>query len=315
MSAYIIRRLLAFVPTLFIAVTLIFVLTRMVPGNPANALIGVRGVTAEKHDELVRQLGYDKPIPLQYIDWLQKIAHGDFGTSVFFKKPVIDIILDRFAVTLSLSGLSMLITLIIAIPLGVISAKRPGSILDSVVMIFSTLGVSVPIFWFGFIMMLLFAVNLGWFPAAGYRPLSFGFFPWLERLVLPVFTLGFAQVALLVRHTRSSMLEVLNREYITTARAKGLSETKVIYKHAFKNAFVDIITVIGLVFALSLGGAVLIENVFAIPGIGNLITTAAIRRDYPIIEGGIAFVTFVALVVNLIVDISYPIINPRVNYE
>ena len=151
MSAYIIRRLLAFVPTLFIAVTLIFVLTRMVPGNPANALIGVRGVTAEKHDELVRQLGYDKPIPLQYIDWLQKIAHGDFGTSVFFKKPVIDIILDRFAVTLSLSGLSMLITLIIAIPLGVISAKRPGSILDSVVMIFSTLGVSVPIFWFGFI--------------------------------------------------------------------------------------------------------------------------------------------------------------------
>jgi peptide/nickel transport system permease protein len=315
MSAYIIRRLLAFVPTLFIAVTLIFVLTRMVPGNPANALIGVRGVTAEKHDELVRQLGYDKPIPLQYIDWLKKISHGDFGTSVFFKKPVIDIILDRFAVTLSLAGMSMIVTLVIAIPLGVFSAKKPGSILDSVVMVFSTLGVSVPIFWLGFVLMILFAVNLGWFPASGYRPISFGFYSWLERLVLPVFTLGVSQVALLVRHTRSSMLEVLDREYITTARAKGLSETKVIYKHAFRNALINIITIIGLTFALSLGGAVLVENVFAIPGIGNLVTTAAIRRDYPIIEGGIAFVTLVALVVNLLVDISYTIINPRVNYE
>ncbi|HIK96761.1 MAG TPA: ABC transporter permease [Gammaproteobacteria bacterium] len=315
MSAYIIRRLLAFVPTLFIAVTLIFILTRMVPGNPAIAMFGVRGVSAEKLDEMIHQLGYDKPIPAQYIDWLQKIAHGDFGTSVFFKDPVIDVILDRFAVTLSLAGMSMIVTLVIAIPLGVFSAKKPGSILDSVVMVFSTLGVSVPIFWLGFVLMILFAVNLGWFPASGYRPISFGFYSWLERLVLPVFTLGVSQVALLVRHTRSSMLEVLDREYITTARAKGLSETKVIYKHAFRNALINIITIIGLTFALSLGGAVLVENVFAIPGIGNLVTTAAIRRDYPIIEGGIAFVTLVALVVNLLVDISYTIINPRVNYE
>jgi len=199
--------------------------------------------------------------------------------------------------------------------LGVMAAKRPGSILDSVLMIFSTIGVSLPIFWFGFILMLIFAVNLGWFPAAGYRPISFGFYSWLERMILPVFTLGFAQVALLVRHTRSSMLEVFNREYITTARAKGLSETKVVYKHALRNAFINIITIIGLSFALNLGGAVLIENVFALPGIGNLITTAAIRRDYPIIEGGIAFVTLVALVMNLFVDISYTVINPRVNYE
>lgn len=315
MLEYIIRRVLTFIPTLFIAVTLIFVLTRMVPGNPANAMLGVRGVTAEKLDALIRQLGYDKPIQIQYIEWLQKIAQGDFGTSVFFKKPVIDIILDRFAVTFALAGLSMLVTVIIAIPLGVMAAKRPGSILDSFLMIFSTLGVSVPIFWFGFILMLIFAVNLGWFPAAGYRPISFGFYSWLERMILPVFTLGFAQVALLVRHTRSSMLEVFNREYITTARAKGLSETKVVYKHALRNAFVNIITIIGLSFALNLGGAVLIENVFALPGIGNLITTAAIRRDYPIIEGGIAFVTLVALVMNLFVDISYTVINPRVNYE
>ena len=315
MLSYIFRRILAFVPTLFIAVTLIFILTRMVPGNPAIAMFGVRGVSAEKLDEMIHQLGYDKPIPAQYIDWLQKIAHGDFGTSVFFKKPVIDIIVDRFAVTLSLAGMSMIVTLVIAIPLGVFSAKKPGSILDSVVMVFSTLGVSVPIFWLGFVLMILFAVNLGWFPASGYRPISFGFYSWLERLVLPVFTLGVSQVALLVRHTRSSMLEVLDREYITTARAKGLSETKVIYKHAFRNALINIITIIGLTFALSLGGAVLVENVFAIPGIGNLVTTAAIRRDYPIIEGGIAFVTLVALVVNLLVDISYTIINPRVNYE
>ena len=314
MTSYIFRRLLAFIPTVFISVTIIFIFTRMVPGNPVYSMVGVQGVSAEQVDILIKQLGYDKPIFEQYIVWLGKIAHGDFGTSVFYKKPVIEVVLERFGVTLSLAGLSMIVTLIIAIPLGVLSATRHGSIIDSIVMIFSTIGVSVPIFWLAFLLMIIFSVNLGWLPAAGYRPLSMGFESWIERLILPVLTLGIAQVALLVRHTRSNMLQVLESEYIITARAKGLSEFSVIYKHGLRNAMVNIITVIGLTFALGLGGTVLVENVFALPGIGNLVTTAAIRRDYPVIEGGIAFVTLIALLTNLIVDISYTIINPKITY-
>ena len=315
MTSYIIRRLLAFIPTVFISVTIIFIFTRMVPGNPVYSMVGVQGVSAEQVDILIKQLGYDKPIFEQYIVWLGKIAHGDFGTSVFYKKPVIEVVLERFGVTLSLAALSMIVTLIIAIPLGVLSATRHGSIIDSIVMIFSTIGVSVPIFWLAFLLMIIFSVNLGWLPAAGYRPLSMGFESWIERLILPVLTLGIAQVALLVRHTRSNMLQVLESEYIITARAKGLSEFSVIYKHGLRNAMVNIITVIGLTFALGLGGTVLVENVFALPGIGNLVTTAAIRRDYPVIEGGIAFVTLIALLTNLLVDISYTIINPKITYE
>lgn len=315
MTSYIFRRLLAFIPTVFISVTIIFIFTRMVPGNPVYSMVGVQGVSAEQVDILIKQLGYDKPIFEQYIVWLGKIAHGDFGTSVFYKQPVIEVVLERFGVTLSLAGLSMIVTLIIAIPLGVLSATRHGSIIDSIVMIFSTIGVSVPIFWLAFLLMIIFSVNLGWLPAAGYRPLSMGFESWIERLILPVLTLGIAQVALLVRHTRSNMLQVLESEYIITARAKGLSEFSVIYKHGLRNAMVNIITVIGLTFALGLGGTVLVENVFALPGIGNLVTTAAIRRDYPVIEGGIAFVTLIALLTNLLVDISYTIINPKITYE
>jgi len=313
--SYIFRRILAFIPTVFISVTIIFVLTRMIPGNPVYALVGVKGVSDAKVEELIKQLGYDKPILEQYVEWVYKILHGDFGTSVFFKKPVIDIIIDRLGLTLSLAGLSIIVSLIIAIPLGILAATKHGTILDSIIMIFSTIGVSVPIFWLGFLLMLVFAVDLGWLPAAGYRPISMGFGTWFERLVLPVLALSVNQIALLVRHTRSSMLQVLESEYIVTARAKGLSEIVVIYKHALKNASVNIITVIGLIFALSLGGAVLVENVFALPGIGNLVSTAAIRRDYPVIEGGIAFVTLIALVANFIVDISYTFLNPRISYE
>jgi peptide/nickel transport system permease protein len=312
MFSYIVRRVVSFIPTLFIAVSLIFILTRMVPGNPVYAIIGHQGVSEEMVAELTAELGLDKPILVQYLNWMRNIFKGDFGTSVFFKKPVLNIILERFSVTLSLAGLSMILTVGLALPLGIFSAKRQGSKFDNITMIFSTLGVSLPIFWLGFILMMLFAVVLHWLPAAGYRPLSMGFWPWFKRLILPVFTLGLSQVALLVRQTRNSMLEVLSCDYIVTAYAKGLSESKVIYKHALRNAFINIITVIGLTFALSLGGAVLVENVFAIPGIGSLITNAAIRRDYPVIEGGIAFLTMVALLANLLVDISYTIINPKV---
>jgi peptide/nickel transport system permease protein len=315
MGAYLVRRILAFIPTLLISVTLIFILTRLVPGNPVWALVGHQSVSEEKIKEVSHELGLDRPVLVQYFTWLPKALSGDFGTSIFFNKPVVAVIADRFPVTLTLAGLAMLLTLALAIPLGVFAAMRQNSLLDQATSVFSTLGVSLPSFWLGFLLIILFAVTLHWFPSSGYRALSMGVVPWLSRLVLPVVALALSQVALLVRTTRSSMLEVLGMEYVTAARAKGLSEAKVIYKHALRNAFISIVTVIGLTFALSLGGSVIIENVFAIPGLGQLITTAAIRRDYPVIEGGMMYLTVISLIVNLLVDISYTLINPRVVYE
>ena len=224
------------------------------------------------------------------------------------------VIAERFPVTLSIAGLSTLLTVLLAVPLGVLAATRRDSALDHASMVLSIFGVSVPSFWLGFLFILLFAVTLGWFPVAGYRDLSFGFWEWLRRLVLPVLALSLSQLALLMRITRTSMLEVLGQEYIVAARAKGLAEGKVIYKHALRNGLMSITTVVGLVFALTLGGSVIIEEVFAIPGLGRLITNAAVRRDYPTLEGGMAYLTLVALAVNLLVDISYSLINPRVRY-
>lgn len=315
MWAYIIRRILAFVPTMFVSLTVIFVVTRMLPGSPVWSLIGHQGVSDENIKEAEHKLGLDRPIIVQYFIWLPKMMRGDFGVSVFFNRPVSTVIAERLPVTLSLAGLSMLLTLSIALPLGILAATRHNSVVDQASTVMSTLGVSIPVFWLGFLLMLLFAVRLHWFPAAGYRPISTGLLRWLSGLALPVFTLAMSQVALLVRQIRSSMLEVLGREYIVTARAKGLRESRVILKHALRNALVPIVTVIGITFALSLGGSVLVENVFAMPGIGQLITSASLRRDYPTVEGGIAFLTMLSLTANLLVDVSYTLINPRIRYD
>jgi len=315
MGGYLARRILAFIPTLFISVTLIFILTRLVPGNPVWALVGHQSVSDEKIQEVSRELGLDQPVLVQYLAWLPKALSGDFGNSIFFNKPVVNIIAERFPVTLALAGLSMLLTLVVSIPLGLLAAVRRNTVFDHSISVFTTLGVSLPSFWLGFLLIILFAVTLQWFPSSGYRPISMGFLQWASRLVLPVVALALSQIALLVRTTRASMLEVLELEYVSVARAKGLRETKVIIKHALRNAFITIVTVIGLTFALSLGGSVIIENVFALPGLGQLITTAAIRRDYPVIEGGMMYLTVISLVVNLLVDISYTLINPRVVYE
>ena len=314
MWGYIGRRLLAFIPTVLVAVTLIFILTRLVPGNPVWALLGHQSVSAEQVDAVARELGLDRPILIQYLTWLPKALSGNFGQSIFFEKPVAVVIAERIPVTMSIAGLSTLLTVLLAVPLGVLAATRRDSALDHASMVLSIFGVSVPSFWLGFLFILLFAVTLGWFPVAGYRDLSFGFWEWLRRLVLPVLALSLSQLALLMRITRTSMLEVLGQEYIVAARAKGLAEGKVIYKHALRNGLMSITTVVGLVFALTLGGSVIIEEVFAIPGLGRLITNAAVRRDYPTLEGGMAYLTLVALAVNLLVDISYSLINPRVRY-
>jgi peptide/nickel transport system permease protein len=314
MLAYTVRRLLGFVPTLLIALTLIFVFTRLMPGNPVWALVGDQSVSSTKIDELVHQLGYDRPILVQYLEWLPDALAGDLGNSLMYDRPVIDMVWDRFPVTFSLATLSLILTVIVAVPLGILSATRQGSLVDHVNMVVTTVSISLPPFWLGFLFIVLFSVILQWLPPSGYREMSFGLGAWLSRLVLPVLALSLAHIALLVRMTRSSMLEVLGSEYIVTARAKGLAEHRVIYKHALRNAMISIITMVGLIFALSLGGSIVIENVFALPGLGQLVAQAALRRDYPVIEGAMLYFILVALVVNLLVDISYTLINPRVRY-
>jgi peptide/nickel transport system permease protein len=314
MLAYVFRRVLAFIPTLFIAVTVIFIFTRLVPGNPVWALIGHQSVDERRVEEMTRELGLDRPVWVQYTVWLPRALRGEFGTSIFYNRPVGAILVERFPVTLSIAGLAMVVTLLVGLPLGILAAIYRNSIIDTVSMGLAALGMSLPSFWLGFILVLIFSVNLQLLPSSGYRDLSFGFGAWLERLVLPVLALSAAQIALLVRMTRSSMLEVLGRDYVVTARAKGLRTGTVILKHALRNALIPVVTVLGLTFALSLGGSVLIENVFAIPGLGQLITTAGIRRDYPVIEGAMVYLTLISLIVNLLVDLSYSLINPRVTY-
>jgi peptide/nickel transport system permease protein len=314
MLLYVFRRILAFIPTLFIAVTVIFIFTRLVPGNPVWALIGHQSVDERRVAEMTRELGLDLPVWEQYTIWLPRALRGEFGSSIFYNRPVSVILLERFPVTLSLAGLAMLVTLVVGLPLGILAAIYRNSIIDTGSMGLAALGMSIPSFWLGFILILTFSVNFQLFPSSGYRDLSFGFYPWLERLVLPVLALSAAQIALLVRMTRSSMLEVLGLDYVVTARAKGLRNHTIIVKHALRNALIPVVTVLGLTFALSLGGSVLIENVFAIPGLGQLITTAGIRRDYPVIEGAMVYLTLISLVVNLLVDLSYSVINPRVTY-
>jgi peptide/nickel transport system permease protein len=315
MLSYALRRVAAFFPTIFIALTLIFIVTRLVPGSPVWALLGNQSVDAAKIEEVEKQLGLDRPVLEQYAEWLPRVVTGDFGQSIFYGRPVATIIAERFPITLNLTVLAMIVTIAVGVPLGIMAALRRGGVFDYVSNVFSSLGMALPSFWLGFMLMLVFAVDLKWVPASGYRPLEFGFWNWLSRLILPVIALSLAQIGLIVRMTRSTMIEVLGTDYVTMARAKGLRERSVVLKHALKNAMIQIITVIGLTFALGLGGSVIIENVFALPGLGQLITTAAVRRDYPTLEGGIFYLTLVALAVNLCVDLAYAWFNPRIRYD
>lgn len=312
MLSYTLRRIAVFVPTLFITLTLIFVLTRMLPGSPAASLLGAQAVNSEMLDNMSRELGLDRPIAVQYVEWLPKVLSGNFGQSLFFQKPVAEVLFQRFPITLSLTVLALLVTIAIGIPVGILSAVRRGSFFDYVGNVLSSIGMALPPFWLGFLLILVVAVSLKWLPSSGYRPIEMGVWPWMSRLILPTIALSLSQIGLIVRMTRSTMLEVLETEYVSMARAKGMPEWIVILRHALRNAMVQIITAIGLLFALGLGGSVIIEQVFALPGLGELITTAAIRRDYPTLEGGIFYLTLTALVVNLLVDLAYAYLNPRV---
>jgi peptide/nickel transport system permease protein len=313
MLSYILRRILATLPVMGIVALFVFSLLYIAPGDPAAVIAGDQASPADI--ERIRQgLGLDRPFLVQFGSWLWHIVHFDLGTSIFTNLPVSALIAQRIEPTLSLMAITLVLTLVIAVPLGVMAAWKAGSWIDRTIMAFAVFAFSLPVFVVGYVLAYVFALQFEWFPVQGYTPLNVGFWPWLQNLILPAVALGSVYIALIARITRASMLEVLQQDYVRTARAKGLDQRSILYVHALKNAAVPIVTVIGLGIALLIGGAVVTESVFAIPGLGRLTIDAILRRDYPVIQGIVLLFSFLYVLVNLMVDITYTIVDPRIRY-
>ncbi len=296
-----------------IVAVIVFSLLYLTPGDPAAVLAGEQA-TAEDIERLRVSLGLDQPYLVRFGQWITGVLHGDLGTSIFSRRPVMDLIVQRLEPTVALTLASLLIAVMIAIPLGVIAAWRSGGIVDRVAMSFAVLGFSIPVFVLSYLLIALFSVKLHWLPVQGYVPIAYGFVPFAKHLILPAFSLGIINAALIARITRTTMLEVLNQDYIRAARAKGLSVKRVLIRHALKNAAVPIVTVIGISFALLISGVVVTETVFNIPGLGRLTVDAILRRDYPVIQGVILVFSATYVVVNLLIDLSYGFFDPRIKH-
>jgi peptide/nickel transport system permease protein len=291
----------------------VFSLLYIAPGDPAAVIAGDQATPADV--ERIRQsLGLDRPFLVQFGDWVWHIVHANLGTSMFTGLPVTEMIAQRIEPTLSLMAVTLVFAIAVAVPLGVVAAWRAGSLLDRAVMAFAVFGFSVPVFVVGYLLAYLFALRLEWLPVQGYTPLSEGLWPWFENLILPAIALGCVYIALIARITRASMLEVLAQDYIRTARAKGIGQPGILFVHALKNASVPIVTVIGIGIALLIGGAVVTESVFVIPGLGRLTIDAILRRDYPVIQGVVLLFSFVYVLVNLLIDLLYTVLDPRIRY-
>ena len=314
MKIYVLRRLLAVVPVMLVVATVAFVLIHLAPGDPASVIAGPYA-SADDVARLRHQLGLDEPLPVQLVRWYGRLLRGDLGDSIFLRRPVTEAIVDRLEPTLLLTTWATLIAVLIGVPAGIVSARYHNSAIDQSLMGLALLGLSVPNFLLGLIMILVFGVWLGWLPVAGYVPLDAGVWRNLRSLVMPSLALGLVQSALIARITRSSMLDVLREQFVLTGRAKGLAENTVVYKHALKNAIIPTLTVIGITFALLIGGAVVIETVFNIPGLGRLIISAVLRRDYPVIQGVVLLIAVTYTAVNLLVDLAYLAVDPRVRYQ
>jgi ABC-type dipeptide/oligopeptide/nickel transport systems, permease components len=313
MLSYIAQRLLATIPVLAIVAVIVFTLIRLVPGDPAAVIAG-NMATSEDIQRIRQELGLERPFLTQFLIWLQGLLQGDLGESFFFKKDVFSLIAERVGPTLSLASLTILITVLIAVPLGTLAAWRHGGWLDRLLMGFSVAGFSVPVFVIGYLLVYIFAMRLDWLPVQGYRPLAAGFWSWLEHLLLPAITLAIIYVALIARVTRASVAEALTEDYVRTARAKGLREHRILIRHALANAAVPIVTVIGIGFALLVGGVVVTESVYSIPGLGTLTVDAVLARDFPVIQGVILFFALLYVLINLLVDLSYVFFDPRIRY-
>jgi len=336
MTHYIIKRLLNLLPVLLGITLLVFLFLHLIPGDPATVLLGERA-TPEQVETLRKQLGLNQPLPLQYLTFINNLFHLDFGTSIISGIPIIDEIKTRFPATFELSLAAMIVAVILGIPAGILAAVYKNRPADNLTMIGSLLGVSMPVYWLGLLLIYLFAITLNWFPPSGrisieagltFQPIT-GFYildallkldvnllkDVLSHLILPALTLGTIPLAILARMTRSSLLEVLSQDYIRTARAKGIPEHWVIIRHGLKNALLPVVTIIGLQFGTLLGGAILTETIFSWPGIGSWIYEGILARDYPVVQGGVVVVSVIFVLVNLVVDISYALFDPRITYH
>jgi peptide/nickel transport system permease protein len=310
---FILKRVAATVPVMAVVALFVFSLLYIAPGDPAAVIAGDQASPADV--ERIRQgLGLDRPFLVRFGEWFWQILQGDLGTSIFTALPVSGMIAQRIEPTLSLMVVTLLLAVSVGVPIGVFAAWKAGSFLDRAIMGFAVLGFSVPVFVVGYLLAYVFAIQLSWLPAQGYTPISAGIRPWLENLILPAVALGLVYIALIARVTRATMLDVLSQDYVRTSRAKGLSEGPVLFVHALKNAAVPIVTVIGIGVALLIGGAVVTESVFAIPGLGRLTIDAILRRDYPVIQGVVLLFSFVYVLINLLVDLLYTVLDPRIRY-
>lgn len=313
MLNYIVRRILATIPVMLLVALFIFSLLYIAPGDPAAIIAGDQA-TVQQIAHIRASLGLDRPFLVRFGLWLWRVLHGDLGTSIFTNLPVMKMILQRAPTTISLMSVTLVLSIGLAIPMGVLAAWKAGTWIDRLMMLIAVLGFSVPVFVIGYILAYAFALQLPLLPVQGYVPLSQGFWPWFRCLILPAFTLGGIYIALIARITRAAMLEVLSEDYVRTARAKGVGRREILFVHALKNAAVPVVTIIGIGFAALIGGAVVTESVFALPGIGRLTVDAILQRDYPVIQGVVLIFSGLYVLVNLVVDLLYTVFDPRIRY-
>ena len=314
MAAYLLKRILILFLTLILVSILIFAVLLVIPSDPAQIILGLHA-TPETLQTLRHQLGLDRPIVLRYLGYLKNLTMGELGRSITYDVPIRSLILSRLQVTIPLTILSMIFAIVLSIPLGVYSSSHRNRVGDYGIMVFSQMGLAVPAFWAGMLLILLFAVTLHWFPAGGFQPWQVDPIKTLESLFLPALSLGWVRAAVLTRMTRSSMLEILGEDYIRTAWSKGLPKRLVVYKHAFRNAIIPVITIVGLQAGDLLAGAIIIENVFHLPGVGRLVFEAIGQRDLPVIQGVVLLIAVMIVVINFIMDIAYRYLDPRIRYE
>ncbi len=314
MLRYIGKRFLLILPTIFVPLILVFLLLRLSPGDPAGMMLGDQA-TVDQINALRQELGLDQPIWMQFLLWLKGIFTLNLGDSIFFRKPVIEIIPSYASVTLLLTLVGLTLAIIFGVTFGLIASMNRNNPVDRGVVGWAVLGISLPEFWFALLLVFVFSVTLRWFPVAGYNPPSAGMIAFAATIFLPALALGIRQSALMTRMMRSSMLDVLNEPYITTARAQGLPEKKVIGEYAMRTASIPVVTVVGLSASYMLGGAVTIEIIFALPGLGRMLVEAVGRRDYPVVEGGVLTIALVLAMLNLLIDIIYAYLDPRIRYQ
>jgi peptide/nickel transport system permease protein len=314
MAAYLARRILALLPVMLVVVTIVFLLIHLIPGDPVSVMLGPDATPAQV-DATRQAMGLDRPIHEQLGKFYLRIIRGDLGRSYFLDRPVTQALWERAEPTLMLTACSLLVAVLIGVPSGIVAGAYQGSWWDRILMFLALLGVCIPSFWLSLNFIYLFAVNLGWLPAAGYASILSEPKAALRYMVMPAISLGFSQSALIARIARSCMVEVLQQDYVRTARAKGLAQRVVVYVHAFRNALVPVVTVIGITMAILIGGAVVTEIVFNIPGLGRLIISAILRRDYPVVQGVVLVTAASYVLINLMVDMLYAFIDPRIRYD